>query len=185
MEFWKQHGCVIYKSVSGIRSIVSQLTAEHLARLQDITSCPTQFQEYVPGIEYRAHVIGDKVFPCQILSEANDYRYSADPVNMLPCDLPDGVAAQCRRLAVSMNLPVAGIDLRCTPSGDWYCLEVNPAPGFTYFQDVTGQPIAEAIAHLLVEPTFQKRRTAHESERLNGWSKLSLLNAQALQPTSS
>jgi len=157
MEFWEQHGCVIYKSVSGVRSIVSQLTAEHVERLQDIASCPTQFQQYVPGVEYRAHVIGDKIFSCQILSEANDYRYSADPVNMLPCDLPDGVAAQCRRLAASMNLAVAGIDLRCTPARDWYCLEVNPAPGFTYFQDVTGQPIAEAIARLLADAACQNR----------------------------
>jgi glutathione synthase/RimK-type ligase-like ATP-grasp enzyme len=155
VEFWKQHGCVIYKSLSGIRSIVSQLTPEHLQRLEDITSCPTQFQEYVPGIEYRVHVIGDKVFACRILAQADDYRYSADPVNMLACSLPDSVSAQCRKLVVEMNLAVAGIDLRCTPVGDWYCLEVNPAPGFTYFQDVTGQPIAAAVAHLLADAPLQ------------------------------
>jgi len=52
-------------------------------------------------------------------------------------------------MAGVMGLPVAGIDLRCTPDGIWYCFEVNPSPGFTYFQDETNQPIAEAIARLL------------------------------------
>jgi hypothetical protein len=30
-----------------------------------------------------------------------------------------------------------------------YFFEVNPSPGFTYFEDVTGQPIAAAVARLL------------------------------------
>ena len=56
---------------------------------------------------------------------------------------------RCRRLAAGVNLPVAGIDLRVTAKGEWYCFEVNPSPGFTYYQDATGQPIAEAIAQFL------------------------------------
>jgi D-alanine-D-alanine ligase-like ATP-grasp enzyme len=49
-----------------------------------------------------------------------------------------------------MKLIVAGIDLRHTPAGKWYCFEVNPSPGFTYYQAATHQPIDEAIAQLLV-----------------------------------
>jgi len=45
---------------------------------------------------------------------------------------------------------VAGVDLRCTPDGRWYCFEVNPSPGFTYFQQKTDQAIDEAIARLLM-----------------------------------
>ena len=41
------------------------------------------------------------------------------------------------------------MDLRSTPDGAWYCFEVNPSPGFTYYQEETGQPIADAIARLL------------------------------------
>jgi len=149
LEFWRQNDKVIYKSVSGIRSIVSQLTAEHMRRFDDIASCPTQFQQYVPGTEYRVHVVGEEVFACRIVSEADDYRYSTEGVDMQPCDLPGDVAALCRALARSMNLLLAGLDLRCTPEGRWYCFEVNPSPGFTYFQKMTGQPIAEAVARLL------------------------------------
>ena len=48
-----------------------------------------------------------------------------------------------------LGLHVAGIDLRRTDDGRWVCFEVNPSPGFTFYQEETGQPIAEAIARLL------------------------------------
>ena len=48
-----------------------------------------------------------------------------------------------------MNLPVAGIDLRRSPDGEWFCLEVNPSPAFSYYQAHAGLPISDAIARLL------------------------------------
>lgn len=153
LEFWERHGTVIYKSISNVRSIVSRLTAEHLDYLEDIAWCPTQFQAYVPGIEYRVHVVEDKIFACEIASTGDDYRYaivSNGQTQMRAYELPEDCAALCRTLAASMELTVAGIDLRRTPDGVWYCLEVNPSPGFSFFQAGTNQPIDEAIAHLLM-----------------------------------
>ena len=69
---------------------------------------------------------------------------------MEPLQLPADVDEACRRMVRGMDLYLAGIDLRLTPDGNWYCLEVNPSPGFTYFEAVTGQPIAAAVASLLV-----------------------------------
>jgi glutathione synthase/RimK-type ligase-like ATP-grasp enzyme len=150
IQFWQQHGDIIYKSVSGIRSIVSRVTEAHRARFDDIASCPTQFQQFIAGTEYRVHVVGEQVFACQITSAADDYRYSSEPVGMQACELPPGVAARCRALTRSMKLSVAGIDLRCTLDGNWYCFEVNAAPGFTFFERSAVQPIAAAIAQLLM-----------------------------------
>jgi len=48
-----------------------------------------------------------------------------------------------------MSLVLAGNDLRRTPDGQWFCFEVNPSPGFTYYEQATGQPIADAIASIL------------------------------------
>jgi len=47
--------------------------------------------------------------------------------------------------------------LRHAPNGAWYCLEVNPSPGFTYFEAVTGQPISTAVAELLVRQDMSAR----------------------------
>jgi glutathione synthase/RimK-type ligase-like ATP-grasp enzyme len=150
LQFWRRHGTVIYKSLSGVRSIVSRVSDAHTARFDDIASCPTQFQQYIEGSEYRVHVIGETVLASEILSAADDYRYSAEPTKMLACELPGGVAARCRKAARSMKLSVAGLDCKRTRDGSWYCFEVNPSPGFTYFEKATGQPIADAIAQLLM-----------------------------------
>jgi hypothetical protein len=149
LEFWKQHGEVIYKAVSATRNIVSHLTAGHIERLKDITSCPTQFQQYIAGTDYRVHVVGKRVFACRIIAQAADYRYQREGVDIQPCSLPDEVADRCRILARSLNLSLSGTDLRLTPEGKWYCFEVNPSPVFTFFEEATGQPIAEAVACLL------------------------------------
>ena len=148
--FWAQHGTLIYKSISGHRSIVSRLGAAHGGRLADVATCPTQFQQYVPGPDYRVHVVGAEVFACEIFSGADDYRYPGEhDVAIRAYDLPVAVAERCRTLAAALELPVAGIDLRRGPDGHWYCFEVNPSPAFTYYQRWTGQPIGEAIARLL------------------------------------
>jgi hypothetical protein len=149
LEFWKTHGEVIYKPMRATRSIVSRLTAGHMQRLKDLAACPTQFQQYIPGTEYRVHVVGDELFACRIVAKADDYRYAKDPVEIQPCDLPGDVADRCRMLSRSLNFSLSGIDLRCTPEGRWYCFEVNPSPVFTFFEEATRQPIAEAVARLL------------------------------------
>jgi RimK-like ATP-grasp domain len=151
-EFWDRHQTVVYKSISGVRSIVSRLNATHSDRLTDVMWCPTQFQQYIAGHDCRVHVVGDEVFACEITAGADDYRYAARQgvdVEIRPCRVPDDVAQRCRALAAALDLPVAGIDLRLAPDGRWYCFEVNPSPGFTYYQAATEQPIAESIANLL------------------------------------
>jgi hypothetical protein len=162
-DFWEWHGEVIYKSVSGARSIVSRLRPEHADRLADVSFCPTQFQQYVSGTDYRVHVVGDEPFACEVISEADDYRYPGrHEVEIHARRLPRDVEDRCRLLAAAVRLPVAGIDLRRTPEGKWYCFEVNPSPAFTYYENRTGQPIGNAIARLLAAGP----RNVAETERV-------------------
>ena len=151
-DFWREHGVVVYKSISGVRSIVSRLNPGDLQRLGRLVWCPTQFQEYISGTDYRVHVVGAQLFACEIRSRADDYRYASgqgETIDILPCALPDDCAGRCRALAAALELPVAGIDLRRTAADEWYCFEVNPSPGFSFFQRTTHQPIDDAIARLL------------------------------------
>jgi len=148
--FYGRHRHVIYKSVSSVRSIVSRLKPEQLERLAGVVHCPTQFQEYDPGTDTGVHVVGDEIFPCEIVSNATDYRYpGGEGVDLRACRLPPEVEERCFRMAAAMGLPVAGIDLRRTPDGEWFCLEVNPSPAFSYYQAHAGLPISDAIARLL------------------------------------
>jgi hypothetical protein len=152
-RYWGQHGDVVYKSVSGVRSRVARLRPADAGRLADVANCPTQLQRYVPGTDVRVHVVGRQVFATQVASDADDYRYPADQGREWPQltarTLPSDVELRCWRLAAALGLAVAGIDLRVTPEGTWYCFEVNPSPAFSYYEQATGQPIARAVACLL------------------------------------
>ena len=155
-EFWLRYGSVIYKSTSGVRSIVNRLTAENAERLSHLHWCPTQFQQYIPGNDYRVHVVGEEVFASEIVSEADDYRYASrrgHNTSLRPWQIPAALAQRCHDLARSLELPVAGIDLRYHPAGEWFCFEVNPSPAFSYYENQTGQPIAAAVARLLMTHT--------------------------------
>jgi glutathione synthase/RimK-type ligase-like ATP-grasp enzyme len=153
IEFGERHEAVVYKSISGIRSIVSRLDLADRDRLADLSSCPTQFQQHVPGVDYRVHVVGDQVFCSRIESVADDYRYSSRqglPVSVQPATLPGDWPDRCRALSAELDFLLAGIDLRCTPDGVWYCFEVNPSPAFSFY-DRRGLGIGRAVSRLLAE----------------------------------
>jgi len=153
-EFAARHqDDVVVKSISSVRSRVRTLTSDDLTRLSDVVRSPVQLQQRVAGTDVRVHAVGADVFATEVTCAAVDYRYAADqgcaPARLRSYDLPDDVAERCLRLASSLGLPVAGIDLRRSPEGEWYCFEANPSPAFSYYQAATGQPIAAAVAGLL------------------------------------
>ena len=157
--FVAQHGDVIYKSASGIRSIVRRLGPDQLARLDLVRDGPAQFQAFVPGRNVRVHTVGDAVFATRIETEAVDYRYAVHDglgVAMEATVLPAAVEEACLRAARDLDLLFAGIDLKETPDGEYVCFEVNPCPGFTYYERHTGQPISAALADLLHRPINQE-----------------------------
>lgn len=151
--FRARHGRVIYKSISGVRSIVQTLTDDDMTRIDNIRWCPTQFQAFVEGTNVRVHTIGDKVFATAIKTDATDYRYaqrqSGDYADLRPVDLADDLAEMCVKLAAGLGLAFAGIDLKITPENYVYCFEVNPSPAFSYYESQTGQPISRAVADYL------------------------------------
>lgn len=153
-DFCDRHGEVIFKSVSGNRSVVRTLGPEELGQLDRIRGCPTQFQAFVPGDNVRVHVIGSRALATHIDTAAVDYRYaSRDGIDarLTPCELPEELVARCVALAADLELPFAGVDLKLTPEGEVFCFEVNPCPAFSYYEDHTEQAIAETLGRYLME----------------------------------
>lgn len=151
-DFLTRHGRLVYKSASAVRSIVRELMADDLERLAAIGWCPVQFQELVPGTDVRVHVVGREVFATAVESDGVDYRYATvdgGTTTLRETRLPDQVADACRTLAHRLELPLAGIDLRLADEGRVVCFEVNPSPGYSYYEQHTGQPISAAIAQYL------------------------------------
>jgi glutathione synthase/RimK-type ligase-like ATP-grasp enzyme len=154
-EFIACHREVIYKAAGRSRSCVTRVRSLDQAMLDTISHCPTQFQAYVPGVDWRVHVIGDEVHACRIRCEDDDYRLAGEqgrPLSLEAARLPSEIADRCRVLSQSLNLPFAGIDLRHDDNDAWHCFEVNPSPAFTFFERATGQPLTAALARFLIDP---------------------------------
>jgi glutathione synthase/RimK-type ligase-like ATP-grasp enzyme len=143
---------VIFKSLSSVRSIVRRLEEQDLPRLHLVKNCPTQFQEAIEGVDIRVHAVGGEVFATELISDANDYRYAAREgadLTARSIDVPPEVASACVNLTKACGLMIAGIDLRRTADDRYYCFEVNPSPGFIFYERIARQPISEAVAKLL------------------------------------
>jgi hypothetical protein len=145
-RFWRIHREVICKSISSERSIVRRLDARHAARWSDLRHSPTQFQRWIDGTDVRVHVVGVQTFACEIRAAVDDYRYATVGREVSPCLLPDEWVHRCVTLAQATGLSLAGIDLRITSSGEWFCFEVNPSPAFTFFGEQHSSRVADAVA---------------------------------------
>ena len=143
---------VIFKSISGVRSVVRYMNKDDLGRLTLLEHGPTQFQEYVPGDNIRVHVVGEHVFAVRIQCEAVDYRYAGAEGYaraMVPEQLPEALAFNCIRLTKELGLAMSGIDLKEAPAGEHFCFEVNASPAFPFYESLARPVIADALAAFL------------------------------------
>lgn len=169
--FLDEAGALIYKSVSGVRSVVAQWTGEDQRRLENIVWCPTQFQELIRGVDYRIHVVGQEVFACRITTSADDYRYATragGEVQLESADVPADIAQACIDMSAAMGLYLSGVDLRLREDGSWYCFEVNPSPAFAYYQRGAGQEIAMSVAQMLQAAQHQLGMEASHPKQTTG-----------------
>lgn len=151
-RFAAEHGRVIYKSISSTRSIVRELRGSRIEELERVRHLPTQFQALVPGVDVRVHVVGEEVHATEVVSAATDYRYAgrdSEDLEMRACTVPPEIEASCLALSAALELPVCGIDLRRSPDGRWFCFEANPSPAYSFYEDLTGQPIGQALVGYL------------------------------------
>jgi hypothetical protein len=169
-------GCpngAIYKACSGLRARVRRVDDALLHRLAG--SCPVVLQEYISGTDVRVHVVGERSFGSRVISDAIDYRFDSLPIHYEVANVPERVARACVAHCRAEGLLVAGLDFRCTPDGDWWCLESNPVPTFLPYEAGTGQPIGDAIVDLFgrfpigppaVSPLWQlaQRETPRQQE---------------------
>jgi glutathione synthase/RimK-type ligase-like ATP-grasp enzyme len=152
LRFEDEHGPLIYKSASGVRSVVSPLDAAARRRLAAVRHTPTLFQKCLRGTNVRVHVVGHELFATEIDSDAIDYRYAGrqgGSTELRATRLSPDTEAACRRASDALGLPFCGLDLMLADDGQTYCFEANPSPGYSYYESATGQPIAAALARHL------------------------------------
>ena len=123
-----------------------------------VTSTPHLLQRRIPKIsDVRVTVVGDKVFACRIHSQCHaatalDFRAASAAKIALRHELfnlPSEVDDLCVGMLRTLGLEFGAIDL--IEKADGYCfLEINPNGQWAWIQQLTGAPIADAIADLLL-----------------------------------
>lgn len=133
------------------------LEDDDLRRDSAISTCPAIYQEYIEKrFELRVTVVGNKVFACEIHSQAAEStrvdwrRYDLDHTPHVPCKLEPGLSERCLALTRELGLAFAAIDLVVRPDGHVVFLELNPNGQWGWIEELTGLPIASAIADLLI-----------------------------------
>lgn len=136
--------------------------AEDLQRLELLRYAPVIFQEYIPGVDLRITVVGQRVFAAEI-----DARHSSYPVDMRmvigegrvqAVDLPAGLQDRLLALQQRLGLVYGAIDMRRSDDGEYHFLEVNPAGQWLFVEERTGLPISLAHAELLADVAARHRR---------------------------
>jgi hypothetical protein len=153
-HFWRHHeGKVIYKQFCVLPDAwreTRRLRPEEAERADAIRLTPVIFQRHVEAVaDIRVIAIGSDFYAASTDVRKGEYpvdvrmnldaRYEA---HKLPSSVEDGLRDLMRRL----GLEYGAIDLRLTPDGSYVFLEINPAGQFFYIEQMTGQPIAAALA---------------------------------------
>lgn len=153
-DFLARHPRVVYKPVAGGR-LTREIDRAHLdARVHALQSEPILVQALAEGRHVRAYVAGDRLVGAgEILFDKEvrmDYRATSKGAE--PIDLPPRVAADCVRAARACGMPFTGLDVIVDEArGAHHFLECNPSPMFANFERMTGIPVSDALADLLVE----------------------------------
>jgi glutathione synthase/RimK-type ligase-like ATP-grasp enzyme len=157
-------------SVSGRLSAVctSRVTKEHLPHFSRIALGPCLFQEYVPkDVEFRITVVGSRVFATEIHSQQSvvsrdDWRrYDIANTPYVASHLPSDVEGACLALLAHYGLNFGCIDMIRRPDGSFVFLEVNANGQWLWIQELTGAPIIQAIADILIAAAPQRGVANH------------------------
>lgn len=136
------------------RRLDKQTVVSFLGRLKN---CPVILQPYIEKLfELRITVVGEKVFPCAIHSQNSQrtledwrrYDLSNTPHKIYP--LPPNIEGLCVNLVKALELKFGCIDMIVTPDKEYIFLEINPNGQWLWIEQLTGLPISQTLAELLI-----------------------------------
>ncbi len=156
--FAARHRQVIYKAFSATnwRLLDTRpLTAEDMDDLWRVQYAPVIFQEYLElGREYRVSLVEDECFAGEITLENPEARYDwrlDDTHGVVAAELPEEVRTKLQLLRKTLKLNSGGVDLRETPDGTIYFLEINPTGQFLFLDVFGGIDVANSVCRMLLQ----------------------------------
>lgn len=130
------------------------LRKEDLPFIDQVSFAPHLFQKCIQkSCDLRVTVVGNEIFGTRIDSQSGrgkiDWRHDYT-VEMEPFELPTDIAAKCFDLTKSLGLNYGAIDLVLTDAAQYIFLEINCGGQYLWVEEITKQPISDAVCRLLV-----------------------------------
>ncbi|WP_131786314.1 ATP-grasp ribosomal peptide maturase [Protofrankia symbiont of Coriaria ruscifolia] len=119
-----------------------------------VASTAHLFQEWIPKAhDVRLTAVGNRCFSVAIHADSSaahtDWRADYDSLTYQAIDTPTDVEGGVRRYLDQFGLLFGAFDFTVSPTGDWYFLECNPNGQWDWLAEITGLPVAGAIADAL------------------------------------
>jgi ATP-GRASP peptide maturase of grasp-with-spasm system len=139
-------------------------TLTEVIQPEDILRLPAKFsasmvqRQIEKQFELRIFYCNGKFYSMAIFSQMDeqtkvDFRnYNADrPTRFTPYQLPGDVEDKLRQLFYSLSLNCGSVDMICSPTGELYFLEINPAGQFGMIEGACNYPLHKIVAETLIE----------------------------------
>ncbi|PAX52575.1 ATP-grasp domain-containing protein [Brunnivagina elsteri] len=143
-------GLTIVKTTSGIRADTRLVKAEEF-RDFDSNIGPVHLQRYIAGADVRSHVVGNRVHSELIKCSQVDYRHSHEESEYIEWELPESLQNKIINATAAFGLKFAGWDFKVTEDNEYWCLEVNPMPGYDSYDVRAEGKITDSLLALLAE----------------------------------
>ena len=159
---FKKEGCVakclgrnVIEYEDRMTSLFTTLVDESsIGELDSVALAPCIFQPFIRKcFEVRATVIGNKIYAVQMdtgnmPAAALDWRHvDYRDIRHTQIDLPSSVGEACLGICSYFGLRFAAFDFLISEDGIWYFLEINPNGQWLWIEDMTGLPLAYALAN--------------------------------------
>jgi glutathione synthase/RimK-type ligase-like ATP-grasp enzyme len=131
----------------------NRLTSLDMAKLDDLSVCPTLFQECVEkDFDVRITVVDSELTAVRLIAKEADGTQRCDirrnnmiDVNYSEIDLPGHVTASVWTLMRKYQLRFAAIDMVVSLAGEWLFLEINPNGQWAWIDQVARTSISASF----------------------------------------
>lgn len=141
-------GQAVVKSLCGMRGDAQKVTRQSFdgfVREQG----PVHVQRIVEGFDVRVHLIGNVPHAEKIVANGFDYRMRDVPSRHEPFLMPSTLVQRMVAASREMNLFFTGWDFKIDVDGNFWCLEVNPMPGYDSYDRRADGAISRTLLHHL------------------------------------
>jgi hypothetical protein len=144
-------GRTVSKTVCGVRADTTEVTDTDFAGFEPAAG-PVHLQRLIEGDDARIHVVGNKVIAQRVDSPNIDYRTAGD-ISRLTTFVPEpAIAEHIVRASNAMGMAFTGWDFKIDAAGQYWCLEVNPMPGYGCYDRRCDGAISTALLRYLSDP---------------------------------